>query len=544
MTTFPIARAGDKTLEIQGKMANRHGLIAGATGTGKTVTLRRMAEAFSSEGVPVFLVDVKGDLSGIAQAGAASGKVGERIADFGLGEQWLQSFPVRFWDVYGETGIPVRVTVSEMGPLLLARLMNLNDTQEGLLNLVFKVADDKGWHILDLKDLRSMLKHVSDHASEYRTQYGNVSAASIGAIQRQLLTLENEGAEKFFGEPSLNLQDWMQTDNGKGVINILNSEKLMRSPRMYSAFLLWMLAELFETLPEVGDLDKPKFVMFFDEAHLMFDNAANALVEQVEQVVRLIRSKGVGVYFVTQNPLDLPDTILGQLGNRVQHALRAFTPRDQKAVKAAAETFRSNPNIKVAEAIAELGVGEALVSFLDEKGMPEPVERALVLPPQSSLTPLAAEERNRLFQNDDLYPTYKDMVDNYSAFEALAEADSQAAAEKEAAAAAKVLKPCRDDQFRDPKTGRCKKIASADKTPKPCKDGWERNPETNRCRKKKSESVKLTSYPVESDTAAASSYAMWWAVGGITAAGSGYAGWEWRREITRLFRRIRLPWQK
>ena len=437
MTTFPIARAGDKTLEIQGKMANRHGLIAGATGTGKTVTLRRMAEAFSSEGVPVFLVDVKGDLSGIAQAGAASGKVGERIAEFGLGEQWLQSFPVRFWDVYGETGIPVRVTVSEMGPLLLARLMNLNDTQEGLLNLVFKVADDKGWHILDLKDLRSMLKHVSDHASEYRTQYGNVSAASIGAIQRQLLTLENEGAEKFFGEPSLNLQDWMQTDNGKGIINILNSEKLMRSPRTYSAFLLWMLAELFETLPEVGDLDKPKFVMFFDEAHLMFDNAANALVEQVEQVVRLIRSKGVGVYFVTQNPLDLPDTILGQLGNRVQHALRAFTPRDQKAVKAAAETFRSNPNIKVAEAIAELGVGEALVSFLDEKGMPEPVERALVLPPQSSLTPLAAEERNHLFQNDDLYPTYKDMVDNYSAFEALAEADSQAAAEKEAAAAAK-----------------------------------------------------------------------------------------------------------
>ena len=437
MTTFQIARADGKTLEIQGKMANRHGLIAGATGTGKTVTLRRMAEAFSSEGVPVFLVDVKGDLSGIAQAGTASGKVGERIAEFGLGEQWLQSFPVRFWDVYGETGIPVRVTVSEMGPLLLARLMNLNDTQEGLLNLVFKVADDKGWHILDLKDLRSMLKHVSDHASEYRTHYGNVSAASIGAIQRQLLTLENEGAEKFFGEPSLNLQDWMQTDNGKGVINVLNSEKLMRSPRMYSAFLLWMLAELFETLPEVGDLDKPKFVMFFDEAHLMFDNAANALVEQVEQVVRLIRSKGVGVYFVTQNPLDLPDTILGQLGNRVQHALRAFTPRDQKAVKAAAETFRSNPNIKVAEAIAELGVGEALVSFLDEKGMPEPVERALVLPPQSSLTPLAAEERNRLFQNDDLYPTYKDMVDNYSAFEALAEADSQAAAEKEAAAAAK-----------------------------------------------------------------------------------------------------------
>ena len=437
MTTFPIARVGDVSLEIQGKMANRHGLIAGATGTGKTVTLRRMAEAFSNQGVPVFLVDVKGDLSGISQAGAASGKVGERIAEFGLGDEWLQNFPVRFWDVFGETGIPVRVTVSEMGPMLLARLMNLNDTQEGLLNLVFKVADDRGWHILDLKDLRSMLKHVSDNAAEYRTQYGNVSAASIGAIQRQLLTLENEGANDFFGEPALNLEDWMQSENGKGVINILNSERLMRSPRMYSAFLLWMLAELFEMLPEVGDPEKPKFVMFFDEAHLMFDNAATALVEQVEQVVRLIRSKGVGVYFVTQNPLDLPDTILGQLGNRVQHALRAFTPRDQKAVRAAAETFRSNPNIKVAEAIAELGVGEALVSFLDEKGMPAPVERAYVLPPQSALTPLSKEERDALYQRDDLYPTYKDMIDNYSAFEALTELDSEQAAAKQAEEAAK-----------------------------------------------------------------------------------------------------------
>ena len=440
MTTLTIALSGGdrQPLELIGKMANRHGLIAGATGTGKTVTLRKMAESFSNIGVPVFLVDVKGDLSGICRAGDGAGKVGERMAEFGLdGADYLQGFPVRFWDVFGETGIPVRVTVSEMGPMLLSRLMNLNDTQEGLLNLVFKVADDKGWHLIDLKDLRGMLQYVADHAKEYRTQYGNVSAASVGAIQRQLLVLEKEGAEQFFGEPELNLQDWLQSEGGKGVINILNSEKLMRSPRMYSAFLLWFLAELFETLPEVGDADKPKFVMFFDEAHLMFDNAANALVEQVEQVVRLIRSKGVGVYFVTQNPLDLPDTILGQLGNRVQHALRAFTPRDQKAVKAAAETFRSNPNIKVAEAIAELGVGEALVSFLDEKGMPEPVERALVLPPQSSLTPLAAEERNRLFQNDDLYPTYKDMVDNYSAFEALAEADSQAAAEKEAAAAAK-----------------------------------------------------------------------------------------------------------
>ncbi|OSI16211.1 ATP-binding protein [Neisseria dentiae] len=437
MTTFPIARAGGNTLEIQGKMANRHGLIAGATGTGKTVTLRRMAEAFSGAGIPVFLADVKGDLSGIANAGENSGKVGERIAEFGLGADWLQSFPVRFWDVFGETGIPVRVTISEMGPMLLARLMNLNDTQEGLLNLVFKVADDNGWHLIDLKDLRGLLKHVSDNAAEYRAKYGNVSPASVGAVQRQLLTLENEGAENLFGEPALNLEDWMQTEGSKGVINILNSEKLMRSPRMYSAFLLWMLAELFETLPEVGDLEKPKFVMFFDEAHLLFDNAPAALVEQIEQVVRLIRSKGVGVYFVTQNPLDLPDTILGQLGNRVQHALRAFTPRDQKAVKAAAETFRTNPNVNVAEAIAELGVGEALVSFLDEKGMPAPVERAFVLPPQSNLTPLPAAERDAKYQSDILYRHYKDMVDNYSAYEALAELEAKQAEAEAAETAAK-----------------------------------------------------------------------------------------------------------
>ncbi len=437
MTTFQIARAGGNTLEIQGKMANRHGLIAGATGTGKTVTLRRMAEAFSGAGIPVFLADVKGDLSGIVNAGENSGKVGERIAEFGLGAEWLQSFPVRFWDVFGETGIPVRVTISEMGPMLLARLMNLNDTQEGLLNLVFKVADDNGWHLIDLKDLRGLLKHVSDNAAEYRAKYGNVSPASVGAVQRQLLTLENEGAENLFGEPALNLEDWMQTEGSKGVINILNSEKLMRSPRMYSAFLLWMLAELFETLPEVGDLEKPKFVMFFDEAHLLFDNAPSALVEQIEQVVRLIRSKGVGVYFVTQNPLDLPDTILGQLGNRVQHALRAFTPRDQKAVKAAAETFRTNPNVNVAEAIAELGVGEALVSFLDEKGMPAPVERAFVLPPQSNLTPLPAAERDAKYQSDILYRHYKDMVDNYSAYEALAELEAKQAEAEAAETAAK-----------------------------------------------------------------------------------------------------------
>lgn len=432
MTDYTIAYShNQQPLNLIAKMANRHGLIAGATGTGKTVTLRKMAETFAAHGIPVFMGDVKGDLSGLCQAGSNSGKVGERMAQYGLGDDYLQGFPVRFWDVYGETGIPVRVSVSEMGPMLLSRLMNLNDTQQGVLNLVFRAADDKGWHLIDLKDLRGMLQYVGENAAQYRSTYGNVSAASIGAIQRQLLQLESEGAEHFFGEPSLNLHDWLQTENGLGVINILNSEKLMRSPRLYSAFLLWFLAELFETLPEVGDLPQPKFVMFFDEAYLLFDNAANELVEQVEQVVRLIRSKGVGVYFVTQNPLDLPDTVLGQLGNRVQHALRAFTPRDQKAVRAAADTFRSNPDLNVAQVITELGVGEALVSFMDEKGMPGVVERAFVLPPQSQLNPLSADERNRHFQADTLYPHYKDAQDNFSAYEAL-----QQLAEQQAAAAA------------------------------------------------------------------------------------------------------------
>ncbi len=427
---------GSTDLGIHTKMANRHGLIAGATGTGKTISLRKMAESFSRLGVPVFLADVKGDLSGIVNAGTATGKVGERMTEFGLGDDYLTGFPVRFWDVYGETGIPVRVTISQLGSTLLARLLGLNDTQEGLLNLVFKVADDRGWHLLDLKDLRSMLVYVSDHAAEFRVQYGNVSAASIGAIQRQLLQLESEGGNEFFGEPSLNLEDWVQSEGDKGVINILNSEKLMRSPRLYGAFLLWFLAEIFETFPEVGDLDKPKFVLFFDEAHLLFDDMPPALTKQIEQVVRLIRSKGVGVYFVTQNPLDLPDTILGQLGNRIQHALRAFTPRDQKAVKSAAETFRSNDNLNVAEVISELGVGEALVSFLDEKGMPSVVERAYILPPSSQLPPLDAAERDQAYQGDVLYRYYKDMVDNYSAFEALNEEKAKAEQVKQAEQAA------------------------------------------------------------------------------------------------------------
>ncbi|MDO5687558.1 MAG: DUF853 family protein [Neisseria sp.] len=429
---FDIARSDEgATQTLLAKMANRHGLIAGATGTGKTVSLRNLAENFSAAGVPVFLVDVKGDLSGLCRAGENSGKIAERITKFGLGEGYLQSYPVRFWDVFGDSGIPLRVTVSEMGPMLLSRLMNLNDTQQGLLTLVFRVADDKGWHLIDLKDLRGMLKHVADNASVYRTQYGNVSSASVGAIQRSLLQLENEGADKLFGEPELNLDDWMQTESGKGVINILNAERLMLSPNLFSAFLLWMLAELFQTLPESGDLPKPKFVMFFDEAHILFDGAPKALVEQIEQVVRLIRSKGVGVYFCTQNPLDLPDAVLGQLGNRIQHALRAFTPRDQKAVKAAADTFRINPNINVTQAIGELGVGEALVSFLDEKGMPTPVERAWVYPPSSRLTPLEPAERDQAFQSDPLYRVYKDAVDNFSAYEALLQKeqeDAQAAA--------------------------------------------------------------------------------------------------------------------
>ena len=425
--TLAIAQThSGKTISLVAKMANRHGLIAGATGTGKTVTLRKLAEAFSDEGVPVFLADVKGDLSGISQAGSFSGKIAEHIEQFQLGnENYLSGYPVSYWDVFGETGIPLRTTISEMGPMLLARLLNLNDTQEGLLNLVFRVADDQGLLLIDLKDLRAMLKYVAENAKIFQIEYGNVSTASVGAIQRALLALENEGAEKLFGKPALNLEDWLQTRDGKGVINVLNSEKLINSPRLYSAFLLWFMAELFEILPEVGDPEKPKFVLFFDEAHLLFDGAPKILVDKIEQVVRLIRSKGVGVYFVTQNPLDLPDSVLGQLGNRVQHALRAFTPRDQKAVRSAAETFRANKDIDVVEAITSLGVGEALISVLDEKGMPTPVEIALVYPPKSQLTPLTETERSRLMKQDDLYSHYSAYVDNESAFEVL-NAQSQA----------------------------------------------------------------------------------------------------------------------
>jgi uncharacterized protein len=416
-----IAKTSNKSLAdlvLLPNMANRHGLIAGATGTGKTVTLQVLAEHFSTIGVPVFMADVKGDLTGISQPGKPHPKVDERRKL--LGQDFSPAgCPTTLWDVFGEQGHPVRATISEMGPVLLSRIFNLNDTQEGVLSLVFKIADDNGLLLLDLKDLRAALSYVGENASQFTTDYGNISPASIGAIQRGLLNLEQQGGDKFFGEPALSLDDLMQTDNGKGIINILAADKLLGSPRLYSTFLLWMLSELFENLPEVGDRDKPKLVFFFDEAHLLFNEAPKELLEKIEQVVRLVRSKGVGVYFVTQNPLDIPDTVLGQLGNRVQHALRAFTPRDQKAVKAAAQTFRENSSLNVEAVITELGVGEALVSFLDEKGRPTIVERAYVCPPQSQIGPIAAEERQALIENSLVAGTYEKVVDRESAFEKL-----------------------------------------------------------------------------------------------------------------------------
>jgi len=411
---------GKSDISILPKMANRHGLIAGATGTGKTVTLRVMAEQFSKIGVPLFMADVKGDLSGLPFPGGENPKVTERVEKLKLTDFNFEGYPVLFWDLFGEQGHPVRTTVSEMGPLLLSRILNLNEIQSSVLSLVFKVADDSGLLLLDFKDLRAMVQFVGDQADQFKTQYGNISAASIGAIQRSLLTLGEQGGDKFFGEPALNLQDLMQTDTaGKGMISILAADKLMQSPRLYSTFLLWMLSELFEQLPEVGDPEKPKLVFFFDEAHLLFTDAPKALEEKIVQVVRLIRSKGVGVYFVTQNPLDLPETVLGQLGHRVQHALRAFTPRDQKTVNAAAQTFRPNPRLNVERVITELAVGEALVSVLDDKGTPTIVERALVYPPRSRLTPLTPEERRRIIQGSVIYGHYEKTIDRESAYERL-----------------------------------------------------------------------------------------------------------------------------
>jgi DNA helicase HerA-like ATPase len=400
-------------------LANRHGLITGATGTGKTITLQNLAENLSRIGVPVFMADVKGDLTGITQAGKISDKLAGILKERGLDAPESAACPTTLWDVFGEQGHPVRATVSDMGPLLLSRMLALNETQQGVLQLVFKIADDAGLLLLDLKDLRAMLQHVGDNAADFTTEYGNVSAASIGAIQRGLLQIQEQGGDKFFGEPMLNIADFMQTDGGKGVINILAADKLMNSPRLYATFLLWMLSELFEQLPEVGDLDQPKLAFFFDEAHLLFNEAPKALVERIELVVRLVRSKGVGVYFVTQNPLDIPDSVLAQLGNRVQHALRAFTPRDQKAVKAAASTMRANPKLDIETAITELAVGEALVSFLDDKGRPSVTERLFVLPPGSQIGPITADQRKALIANSLVAGVYEKTVDRESAYEKL-----------------------------------------------------------------------------------------------------------------------------
>lgn len=435
---------GETECFILPRMANRHGVITGATGTGKTVTLQAIAQHFSRIGVPVFMADVKGDLTGISQAGSeANTKVTARVEQLGLKEGWTwEGCPVTLWDVFGEQGHPLRSTISEMGPLLLARILNLNDTQEGVLNIIFRVADEHGMMLLDLKDLRAMSQWVGDNAKDVKLRYGNVSAASIGAIQRGLLTLEQQGADKFFGEPALNLDDLIQTDStGKGVMNIIAADKLLQAPKLYAAFLLWLLSELFEQLPEVGDLDKPKLVFVFDEAHLLFDEAPAQLADKIEQVVRLIRSKGVGVYFVTQNPIDIPDKILGQMGNRVQHALRAFTPRDQKAVKSAATTFRQNPKINIETVITELGVGEALVSFLDEKGMPGIVERAFIVPPRSQIGPITPEQRTALIDNSIVAGVYEAAVDRESAYEMLVKrAEDTAAAAEEAAKAAEEAK--------------------------------------------------------------------------------------------------------
>lgn len=418
------------------RLVNRHGCITGATGTGKTVTLQVIAQALSEQGIPVFMADVKGDLSGMAKAGVLSDKARTRLQGFGLPEPTLGAVPVVFWDVYGQNGHPVRATISDMGPLMLARMLNLNDTQESVLQLVFKIADDQGLLLLDMKDLRAMLQHVGENAASFRAEYGNISAASIGAIQRNLIALQEQGAEQFFGEPMLNIDDWMQTDgNGRGQVNILSADKLMHSPRLYSTFLLWMLSELFERLPEVGDADKPKLVFFFDEAHLLFDEAPKPLLQKIEQVVRLIRSKGVGVFFVTQNPLDIPDSVLGQLGNRVQHALRAFTPRDQKAVKAAADTFRVNPALDTQKVITELGVGEALVSFLDEKGSPTVVERAYILMPGSQIGPITEEERRQIIAGSVVAGIYEKAIDRESAYEILRDRAKQVAEDKQAAPA-------------------------------------------------------------------------------------------------------------
>ena len=427
-----IAHCAEGALSIVGKMANRHGLIAGATGTGKTVTLQVMAESFCQAGVPCFMADMKGDLSGISQVGKMSGFIEKRLPEFEIENPDFQACPVRFFDVYGEHGHPMRATISQMGPQLLSRLLQLNDTQDGVLNIVFRIADDRGLLILDLKDLRSMLDYVSQHSREYTSKYGNISAQTVGAIQRALLQLEAQGANQFFGEPSFDIYDLMQTEGGKGVMNVLAADKLMMQPKLYSTFLLWLLSELYSKLPEVGDLELPKLVFFFDEAHMLFTDTSKALLDKIEQVIRLIRSKGVGIYFITQSPSDIPEVILGQLGNRVQHALRAYTPKDQKAVKTAADTFRANPNFKTDEAIMQLETGEALVSFLDVKGAPCIVQRAKILFPLSQIGAVTEGQRLDIIKQSRIYGKYDEMVDRESAYELLMKENEEEAAIAEA----------------------------------------------------------------------------------------------------------------
>ncbi len=438
---------GDHQVFLDPEYANRHGLIAGATGTGKTVSLQVLAEGFSRIGVPVFLADVKGDLSGITQAGKPHPKVDERIEKIGITDHEFQGYPSVFWDLFGEQGTPIRTTITDMGPLILSRLLDLNDTQEGVINVAFKFADEQGLALLNLDDLRSTLRYIGDNRKAFQNEYGSVSSASIGAIQRRLLVLEQQGAENFFGEPALDIWDMMRTgDGGRGQINILAADKLMEAPRLYATFLLWLISELFEELPEVGDMDKPRMVFFFDEAHLLFDDAPKALVQKVEQTVKLIRSKGVGIYFITQNPTDIPDDVLGQLGNRVQHALRAFTPRDQKAVRAAAQTFRANPKLDTEKTIMELGVGEALVSVLEDKGTPSVVERTLICPPHSRIGAATKAERNEVRQNSPLLGKYDETRDRESAHEELKERAEKAA--KKAAAAEKKQKAAKPKKRR------------------------------------------------------------------------------------------------
>ena len=454
-----IAHCANGALSITGKMANRHGLIAGATGTGKTVTLQVMAETFCQAGVPCFMADMKGDLSGISQAGKMSGFIEKRLPEFGIENPEFQSCPVRFYDVFGEQGHPMRATISQMGPQLLSRLLQLNETQDGVLNIVFRIADERGVLLDDLKDLRSMLDWVSKHAKEYTTKYGNISAQTVGAIQRSLLQLENQGADKFFGLPAFDINDLMQVEGGKGVMSVLAADKLMMQPKLYSTFLLWLLSELYSTLPEVGDLPLPKLVFFFDEAHMLFDGTSKALLDKIEQVIRLIRSKGVGIYFITQSPTDIPENILGQLGNRVQHALRAYTPKDQKAVKTAADTFRANPDFKTDEAIMNLETGEALVSFLDEKGAPTVVERAKVLFPLSQIGAVTEGQRNDIIKQSRIYGKYDTPVDRESAFEVLMAKAEQAlqAQEDEKAAAQEAKQAAKDSK----KSGMMSKVWKA-----------------------------------------------------------------------------------